>query len=289
MLDRDGARSSEAHAVLAGHLAACGACREAHASAIAAEGLLAAWPDIPIEPMHKSACLSRLTQLAHGRSRLTSWRATQTRWVVRLALVGLVVALAFGLGPVGRGICGPGAAIAWAFSAVERWCAEGTATPPLLKGPASRVCNHVRIWYEQPDSLRILVDDGPDGPLYELTKHGGETKVRDPYGLVGHGLVDEAGKLDVDELFAVRDWLAAKSILRAPVEDLGLEIFGGRTVRRIKITPTGGWLAGGGTHGPQPIMLRVDEETMLPLLLETTTHGSTIILDFQYDTDFPSP
>jgi hypothetical protein len=34
-------------------------------------------------------------------------------------------------------------------------------------------------------------------------------------------------------------------------------------------------------------MLRVDAETMLPLLLETTTHGSTIVLDFEYGTDFP--
>jgi len=288
MLEQAGARPEDERQELDRHLAECPACREADASVKAVAEHLAAWPALAVDSQRQGACLSRLVRLAKELRARAPRHAAPTRWVVRFALVGLVVALAFGLGPVGRGIYGPGAAIAWAFSSVDRWCAEGTVTPPLLGGPQTRVCNHVRIWYQQPDSLRILVDDSTEGPLYELVRRDGDTMVRDPYGLVGHGLAHEAEQLDVDELFAVRDWLAAKSIFRAPVADLGLERFGDKTVRRIKITPTGGWLAGGGGHGPEPIMLRVDAETMLPLLLETTTHGSTIVLDFEYGTDFPA-
>ena len=287
MLEPTASLPNERRTELDRHLAECPACRDTHAAVANVAERLSGWPGIVVDPARKSACVGRLVGVAGELRESAPRRPAQARWVVRFALVGLVAALALGLGPVGRGLYGPGAAIAWAFSSVDRWCAEGTVTPPLLIGPERPVCNHVRIWYQQPGSLRILVDDSPDGPLYELVRRDGHTAVSDPYSLVGHGLEHEAQQLDVDELFAVREWLAAKAIFRAPVVDLGLERFGDRTVRRIEITPTGGWLAGGGGHGPEPIMLRVDAETMLPLLLETTTHGSTIVLDFEYGTDFP--
>jgi hypothetical protein len=283
MLDRPDQRRRESGRNLARHLEGCDACRAEFARVQLLAEEMSAWTDLPVGDHQRRACVDRLmAEKPKARPASSGWLLAP-RW--QLAMVAALIALVMVVAPVGRGIPGISAEIGHAFSSIEQWKAEGTATPPLLKGPDTGVCNHVEVWFAHPDRLHVRVDDGLAGPVYCLTRAGDEATSHDPFGLVDAGLETEATGLDIEALFSVQDWLASKSVLDAPVRDLGLEQFGPRTVRRIEILPRRGWLAQG--QAPAPILLRVDSETMLPVLLETTVRGSVVVLDFQYGVGFP--
>ncbi len=191
------------------------------------------------------------------------------------------------VGPMGGGVSSISAEIGEALVSIDEWRAEGTATPPLLVGPNTSLCNHVRIWFRKPNTFHLVVDAGPDGPLVSITRTGDDVVLRDPHDLLSPKLASEAAEFSVEGVFDVASWLESRSVLDAAVRDLGLSAWGSRTVRKIRIVPMSGWLADSEAAGEAGILLRVDSETMLPELLETTTHGSIVILDFEYGVPFP--
>jgi hypothetical protein len=289
MLNSPEERRSGGGRSLARHLASCATCRETFEVLQYTAELLGAWSDLPVAEHEKSACVERLVAEVGSASARRSARAQSAflpaglRLAACMAVLGLVVFLF----PIGGEVSSISAEVGEALASIEQWHAEGTATPPLLVGPDVGVCNHVEIWFRKPDRLRVRVDDGPDGPLFALDRAGGLTDVRDPYHLVGPGIATEAARLDMEKLFSVRDWFANRRLMDAPVRDLGLEQFGRRTARRIEIDPPRGWISEHPNGTKPTIELRVDSETMLPLLLETGTHGSVIVLDFEYGVPFP--
>lgn len=287
MLDRaDERRRGGARRSLARHLAACAACRGEFGGLQLAAELLAAWPDVPVGEHQKAACVMALCASFGGPS-----ERARRAWLLpagpRLAAVAATVALVLFIGPLTGGLAGIVAEVGQALESIDEWRAEGTATPPLLVGPEPRVCNHVVIWFRRPDAMHLRVDDGPQGPLYTLTRSGGRWRSYDPYDLVDEGLEHEAAQVKVREVFSVGDWLASKRLMEAPVRDFGLEQFGRLSVRRIEITPTRGWFERDAPADLPRVTLRVDAETMLPVLLETTARGSVVVLDFDYGAPFP--
>ena len=286
MMDRPEERRRCGGQGLAGHMETCEPCREEFSQVQLVAEALGAWADLPVGDQQRTACVARMLSdrtFSAPRDVVAGPWLLPRRWQV--ALVAALAALIMVLAPVGPGIPGISAEIGHAFNSIEQWKAEGTATPPLLRGPESSVCNHIEVWFARPDRLHVRVDDGPSGPLYTLSREGAETTSFDPHRLVSGSLESEAAGLDMEGLFSVQEWLASRTVLDAPVRDLGLEQFGPRTVRRIQIAPREGWL--GADQGGAPILLRVDSETMLPVLLETSVRGSVILLDFQYGVEFP--
>jgi len=286
MMDRPEERRRRGGQGLAGHMETCEPCREEFSRVQLVAEALGAWGDLPVGDQQRAACVARMLSggtLSAPREVVAGPWLLPRRWHV--ALVAALAALIMVLAPVGLGIPGISAEIGHAFNSIEQWKAEGTATPPLLSGPEGSVCNHIEVWFARPDRLHVRVDDGPSGPLYALSRDGAETLSFDPHRLVSGSLESEAVGLDMEGLFSVQEWLASRTVLDAPVRDLGLEQFGPRTVRCIQITPRAGWL--GAEQAGAPILLRVDSETMLPVLLETSVRGSVIVLDFQYGVEFP--
>lgn len=285
MMDRPEERRHSAARGFVDHLEACDACREEFARIQLLAEALGGWKDLPVGEEQQRRCVEHMARA--GGERPTVYGGA---WLLgrrcRIAMVAAVVALAMVCAPIGPGIPGISAEIGHAFSSIEQWKAEGTATPPLLQGPQTGVCNHFEVWFAKPNRMHVRVDDGPQGPLYALSRDGRTTVSYDPHQLVDRGLESEAAGLDVERLFAVQEWLPSMSLLDAPVRDLGLEQFGPRTVRQIEIRPRGEWLSA--PQAPPLILLRVDSETMLPVLLETSLRGSVVVLDFQYGVAFPA-
>jgi len=282
-------RASGASRSLARHLSQCEQCREEFAEVQRAAELLTTWSDTPVGQHQKAACLERL--LAQTPTASAAHRARAERWTLaaprRLAVAAAVASLVLLVGPMGGGVSSISAEIGEALVSIDEWRAEGTATPPLLVGPNTSLCNHVRIWFRKPNTFHLVVDAGPDGPLVSITRTGDDVVLRDPHDLLSPKLASEAAEFSVEGVFDVASWLESRSVLDAAVRDLGLSAWGSRTVRKIRIVPMSGWLADSEAAGEAGILLRVDSETMLPELLETTTHGSIVILDFEYGVPFP--
>jgi hypothetical protein len=289
MLDRPEERRRGGRRNLARHLAQCDECRREFADLELTAEYLNAWTDAPVGPHQQAACVARLNEAVRGRA-AGAPKGAPSMPIARFGFVLVFAAIALLLGPVagGRGVSGISADIGDALEAIGSWRAEGTATPPIIPADDSRPCNHVEVWFRKPDCLVVRVDrDLPSGPLFSLTREGRKVSLHDPQRVAGGQLLEQAASFHIDQLFDVSGWVARRSIMRAPVRDLGLARFGDRDVRKIRVVPQDGWLADSAFASEPGIQILVDAETMLPVLLETKTHGSVVILDFDYGTPFP--
>lgn len=299
MLERpDERRKAGVRRSLARHLATCPGCQSEFSETQLTAEYLSAWDDAPVGEHQKRACLEVLLASvgASGaaaaptrspRPRL-AWRCFPSP---RAALVLLVAAVALVVGPIGGGggIAGISADIGDALGAIETWSAEGTATPPLVRAKSGQVCNHIEVWFRKPDSLAMRIDrETPSGPAFSLTREAGNVALFDPEGVAAPGLERQTALFRIEQLFDVSSWVARRSVMHAPVQDLGLSRFGDRYVRKIRVVPREGWLADSAYASEPGIQILVDAETMLPVLLETRTHGSVVILDFDYGTRAPA-
>lgn len=286
MLDRAESRRAGRSRGLARHLERCPSCRaEFHALAETAERLNL-WADLPELQAAEAACVAAL--LSDRSLRLPRSGAAMAR--TRFAFAGALAAAVLFAGPIlgGVSVSGISAEIGDALSDIDVWRAEGTATPPLIGKDSGAACNHIEIWFRKPDTLVLRVDaEREGGPILAMTRQGSHVSLDDPLSVVDESLRERARTFSYDQLFSVASWAAKRSLLSAPVREMGLSRFGDRVVRRIRVCPTEGWLADTG-QAPQPgVQVLVDSETMLPVLLETTTHGSVVILDFDYGLEFP--
>ncbi len=296
MLDRpDERRRAGVRRSLSRHLVSCATCRAAFAEVQLTAELLGAWDDAPVGEHQKAACLARLLEAAPaagGRAPSPGHSRAMPRLPVspRFAFLLLVAALALIVGPIGGGggIAGISADIGDALGAIDTWSAEGTATPPLVRTAAGQLCNHIEVWFRKPDRIAVRVDRQlPSGPAFALTRDEGGVSLVDPSGVAQPDLARQASLLRSEQLFDVSSWVARRSLMHAPVRDLGLSRFGDRYVRKIRVIPQEGWLADSAYAAEPGIQILVDAETMLPVLLETRTHGSVVILDFDYGTEIP--